>query len=702
MSQKKTITLVLFSLFLILFLIRFVHLTADPPYDLSTSGGPYGDPGGYSFNARNKTLFGSWEVDNFNMMYLSFPPHSVTYLVFRLLGIGFAQQNLVPVLFSFASLIFFFLIIRERLGNILALIGTGLLGFNYLFLMYSRIANRVMPPIFFILLGIYLLQKGKKKPLWLIGAGMSLFLALISKSVVFFAVGAVLAGYLVYVLLNTSIKEIAKRLSLLLVGALLPFIPWLFFLYIPHRDFINSFSQLNVQYLIPPKSLSLILKYFWTRPQILLHEMPVIFLLAALFSLMLLYRAVHASKKVLLVDWIFLFWFFAGFFYYAVIQQRVTRHYIPQIVPLVFLAILLAHHLFTNLNFERPRKHRLLYGLLVFLWMLFPVSMLMKAITKEFPRLFRGQIGLNLSLLILSLLMTLLLFLFLKFWTKKEKFLPAPSFKIILLILLLSASMIFQVSKYMGWALNPQFQLKEASQDFGKAFDKATLAGLWAPAVCLENEHRAHEYFQGYINDRKDFFERFNITHVFTTTAFNEDLIFERNFPQVMNRAKLLARYHIWTVEALLYDVNPVKEVAEEGLFEAELFTQKGSTPRFDSTASKKFAVLSGSKKPNYVALIISEEKYPKGNYEITFRIKKQGFYKNLSKRVARLDVVSEEIHRVLNVKDLFPKDLVHDGYQNFSLTIQLKRPLKMKLRVFAQGNGAFWVDWVRVKPLLN
>ena len=229
MSQKKTITLVLFSLFLILFLIRFVHLTADPPYDLSTSGGPYGDPGGYSFNARNKTLFGSWEVDNFNMMYLSFPPHSVTYLVFRLLGIGYAQQNLVPVLFSFASLIFFFLIIRERLGNISALIGTGLLGFNYLFLMYSRIANRVMPPIFFILLGIYLLQKGKKKPLWLIGAGMSLFLALISKSVVFFAVGAVLAGYLVYVLLNTSIKEIAKRLSLLLVGALLPFIPWLFF-----------------------------------------------------------------------------------------------------------------------------------------------------------------------------------------------------------------------------------------------------------------------------------------------------------------------------------------------------------------------------------------------------------------------------------------------------------------------------------------
>lgn len=374
MSQKKTITLVLFSLFLILFLIRFVHLTADPPYDLSTSGGPYGDPGGYSFNARNKTLFGSWEVDNFNMMYLSFPPHSVTYLVFRLLGIGYAQQNLVPVLFSFASLIFFFLIIRERLGNILALIGTGLLGFNYLFLMYSRIANRVMPPIFFILLGIYLLQKGKKKPLWLIGAGMSLFLALISKSVVFFAVGAVLAGYLVYVLLNTSIKEIAKRLSLLLVGALLPFIPWLFFLYIPNRDFINSFSQLNVQYLIPPKSLSLILKYFWTRPQILLHEMPVIFLLAALFSLMLLFRAVHNSKKVLLVDWIFLFWFFAGFLYYAVIQQRVTRHYIPQIVPLVFLAILLAHHLFTNLKFERPRKHRLLYGLLVFLWMLFPVS----------------------------------------------------------------------------------------------------------------------------------------------------------------------------------------------------------------------------------------------------------------------------------------------------------------------------------------
>ena len=197
MPGKKSVPFLAALLFTLLICVRLLLVTADPPYDLSPSGGPFGDPGGYSFNARNRALFDTWEVDGFNMMYLSFPPHIITYLSFRLLGVGFAQQNLVPVLFSMGSLILFFLILQHRFSYAWALGGTALLGLNHLFLMYSRVANRVMPPLFFILFGLYFLQKKRQHPAYLFAAGISFFLALISKSVIFYVLASIGTGYLI-------------------------------------------------------------------------------------------------------------------------------------------------------------------------------------------------------------------------------------------------------------------------------------------------------------------------------------------------------------------------------------------------------------------------------------------------------------------------------------------------------------------------
>ena len=82
MPGKKGIPLLAAFLLTLLLCIRLFLLTADPPYDLSTSGGPYGDPGGYSFNARNMVLYGTWEVDDYNMMFMSIPPHLLTFISF--------------------------------------------------------------------------------------------------------------------------------------------------------------------------------------------------------------------------------------------------------------------------------------------------------------------------------------------------------------------------------------------------------------------------------------------------------------------------------------------------------------------------------------------------------------------------------------------------------------------------------------------
>jgi len=700
MFSKKNLVFLSFALFVVLFGIRLIHLSADPPYNLSTSGGPYGDPGGYSFNARNKILFRTWEVDDYNMMYLSFPPHVATYFIFKLIGIGFSQMNLVPVLFSWLCLLFFFFILRGRFNEKYALLGTAVLGLNYLFLMYSRIANRIMPSLFFIILGIYFLQKGEKKRGWLFGSGASFILALLSKSVVFYAVGAILFGYFLFSLFNDNIKGIAKRISFIFFGSIIPFLPWFLFIYIPKYNFITSFSQLNFQYLIPPRKLSLVLKYFWTRPAIILNEMPIIAVLVAIFSLALLYMATHTPKKIHLVDWTFLIWFFVGTLYYATIQQRVTRHFIPHIIPLVFLTICLFHSLLSKSNLRDKIKPSFIFLPFAFLWMLFPASQLIKFVFKNLAIKSFSPIMLNLMLVLFSLFFSSVLFLFIRWITKKQKSILSPAQKKVLIFIFILAIFIFQGTKYLTWATHPQFQLKEASQDFGKAFKNAAFAGLWAPAVCLENKHRAYEYFPGYINDCKNFFEKFGITHVFTTTAFNEKRNFEKNFPDVMERAKLMARYHIWTTNVLLYDVNPTENTGEEGLFEAEIFTQKGSTPRFNCEASQNFAVLSRSRKENFVVLITGEKVYDKGKHEITFSIKREGKYKNTSDRIARLDVTSPEIKRVLAYKDIFPEDLSKNGYKDFILNIKLRKPLRINFRVFSTGKGSFWIDLVKIKKI--
>ncbi len=699
MSKKSTLTLLIILAFVFLLAVRLIHLAADPPYDLSASGAPYGDPGGYSFNARNKILFGTWEIDNYNMMYHNLPPHLVTYVIFKIFGIGIAQQNLVPVLFSFLALIFFFLILRKRFGDSLALLGTTLLGINYLFLMYSRVANRVAPSIFFILLAIYFLQKAEKKQGLLVAAGISFIMALISKSVVFYIIGAVLLGYLFYLLFKTNLGNTVKKYIFLLLGAVIILLPWVFFVYLPHKDFMQSFTELNVQYLIPPAKLDLVLRYFWSRPEILLQEMPIISVFAFIFSLVLLNKIIHKPGFILLPDWIFFSWFVIGSVYYAVIQQRVTRHYIPHIVPLIFLAISFIHDFFRGRNLQPYKKTRPVYLFFVFLWMLFPVSLLLKTTGKKFPKLIQGQQTLYLLLIILSFLMAAVVFYVFKAMNKKEKIPFSSSLKKGAVIVLVCASIFIQISQYLKWAINPPYQFKEISRDFGKAFDNAVFAGLWAPAITLENIHKAYEYFPGYINDDEEFFEKFSITHVFTTTAFREHINFRRNFPKIFEKANLLARYHIWIAEVLLYEVSPDKKSQQDNFLEAELFTCKGNTPRYDRKASRNFAVLSRKGESGFVVIATNNKKYSPGKYNVTFRIKKQTVRNNQEKSIIRLDVVSEDIHRLIEARQLSVENIKKE-YGNYSLQVTVHKPMSLTFRVYTKENASFWIDWIKIDKM--
>jgi 4-amino-4-deoxy-L-arabinose transferase-like glycosyltransferase len=705
MRDRKVSTLLILLLFAVLLSVRLIHLTADPPYNLSTSGGPWGDPGGYSQNARAKVLYGTWEIDGYNMMYSSYPPHLLTYAVFKVFGVGLAQQNIVPVLFSTGALAVFFLLLRLAYGLTPALLGTLLLGINYLFLMFSRIADRVMPPLFFLLLGIFFLAKGKKKTIWNLAAGISFILALISKSVVFYALGAILLGYFLHLLFHEDFKTIVRSLALLLAGALIILIPWYFFLFTPSREFTAAFAELNVKYLIPPLNGELLLRYFWIRPPILFKAMPVLAASAALFSLSILHRMIRRPRMVTLMEWIFGLWFSVGYIYYAFIQQRVTRHFIPQIVPLVFLTAALIHRLLKQRNNKLPQgeesdhsqggKTTALFGLLSFFWMLFPVSLGIKLAAERFPRLFPSNLSQNLILFGIAALLTGLLILFVRRWAIRPPVFSAGIKKAAVGLIVIGV-VIFQAFPYFNWALDPPCQIRQISRDYGNAYDQAVFAGLWAPIVSLENDHRAHEYFRGYVNSSSDFFKRFGITHVFTTTAFRENLIFAEDFPAEMSGAKLLARYHIWTTEVLLYDINPA-DMNPEGLFEAELYTAPGTMPRYDPEASGDFA-LHNLGKVGVIAEIPVSESLVAGTHQMEVRLRASG-RKNPQTPVLRIEALSPSSRRVLVRKELTASEIQGNTYGDYVFTFVTKRIRDLRLRLTVLEKGNVWIDCLKNIP---
>jgi 4-amino-4-deoxy-L-arabinose transferase-like glycosyltransferase len=707
MKKRKTQIALIVLVVLFLLSLRMIHPSADPPETLSTSGGPYGDPGGYAFHARNKILFGQWKIDEMNSpLYASPIPALLTYLSFKLFGIGFVPMNVIPILFSCLSLIFVFFILKDTLDSSLSIvvIGFSFPGLNYLFLMYSRVANRVMPMIFFLIMALFFFLKGSRKRNWYFFAGVSTFLAFMTKSVCFYIVGAFFLGFFVYLIVKWGLKKALAPFGFYFTGFLICLLFWVIFIYIPHGDEIKDISSLNVPYLIPPKNVSKMLYYFWIRPSILLERAPVISLLSGFFLLLLFFRVSQTPKKIRLIEWIMLFWIAISVVYFSIIQQRVPRHFIPQIIPMVFLSAWLIRDFLRAENLVKPTKPRFVFGMGLFFWLLFPLSRILKAILEEFPAGLSNLWIATSLLAVITFFVTLIIVFLIKQWPEDFQISLSPLIRKSAVALILLGVIFFNGRPYLAWALHPQFKLQNVSRDLGKAFDHAAISGLWAPVICLENRHRAHESYPGLVNDQKDFFEKFEITHVFASTAFNNQEInyYRRNFPEAMQRARLLAKYHIWRASQLLYELHPSPEAAmEEGLYEAETFTESQGMPRYDPQSSGKFSVRAEKRKSGFVSIISPGREIFRGRYRVTFRMKlEENPLKNVS-RIARLDVVSPDTRRLLMAKDLFADDFLADNtYQEFSLSVDLNRPLNLRFRVYSDGTVSFWIDCIRIERI--
>ncbi len=595
-SRESICILLLFLLFLSL---RIIHLSADPPDNLSLeSGGEYGDPGNYALNARNKVLFGQWQIDEFAGMYVVPVPHFVTYGSFLVFGVGIWQMNLVPLFFSALCWLGLFLL-ASRYFPRSRLLFFFLLAINYPFGIYSRINDQVMPMTFFLILAIYFFIEAWDRPKYFFLTALCLSLSFLSKEKILYFHLIVLPLSFVFILLQRGelgdIKLNLRRIAYFLSGSVPIAVLWYVFLYIPHRTVYDNLLGLNASHMVP-RSLGQAVGNWLRRPPFDFHPANAVltfllffYFLTLLFILFKKNREGTAAPGPLEI--ICSVWLVIGLGVNSLISYHPIRHYIEFSIPLLILSSIFLSQLLASFRLKTQLKNRPLFVLLSFLLIWIGVTAYSQRLFSRETFLGRPEKVLLVTAL-LALALAALLYLAIRIvFASKDIVLPKTT-AVVLAVLLIALYSFQNLKSYIQWAAQATHNLKTIGQDLGRAFPQGVFCGLLVPSLSLENRNKAHTYAPNYANDEPDFLKRQKVTHLFVGTYNNESKYYKDNHPEEWKRAKLLVRYWLWRSWFLLYEIQAEPALPlRSPFYEAEQMERDLGQPRYDPRAGNRFSV---------------------------------------------------------------------------------------------------------------
>lgn len=685
---------------------RIIHLSADPPDRISpTSCGDFGDPASYASGARNLVLFGHAKVDDLNSMYASPVGHFATYSIFRLFGPGMWQMNLQPVLFSVLLFGLLFLFARAHFPDARALFFLLLL-LNYPLIIYGRIANQAMPMTLFAVLGLFLFLRAWERPVVFFPSAISLGLSFMAKGkIVYFLLLVVPLTGLVLLILRreaASISLYVKRLGYFCAGALTVFLPWLFLVYLPGRDFIKEFAGLNAAAMFPRTSANLI-QYWLLKPSLTFYGTNRLFSLLLFFyffSLLLRVFNKKSRRPVSPLEIACSLWFVIGVAGNSVIGYRPTRHYIEMTIPMVVLASLFLKRTLSGVRADFEPKRRALFYAALFILLWVAVSSLSTVLFTEWEIIEHPYR----CLLILTGL-TMVVFgaavvLIDRILIKKGITIPRR-FAVPVVAVALAVYAFQNVFEYSGWIKNATYNLKLISRDLGKAFPGSVFCGLEAPAVSMENRNMAHIWYPNFANSRvPDFLNAMKVKYLFLGDFNKEAYPYWLTYPEVMRRARFRVRYKLWRSWFDLFEIEdaPVPEELDTGLYEAEKLERDIGLPLFDPSASNQFAVWVDSAKEG-VVLHKKLALKPGQVVEGRLYVKPEAMKREGPLLLIRL-TIGKGLHyrRYVNIYD--PEADVGRRYLAvpFKIALPLKRELVYDLKVSTLGNYSFALDRMEIR----
>ncbi len=337
-SDKRSFV---FILFMLIFIARFLFLSADPP--LNTHHHFFTDEGWKTRNARNYVLFDKWIMDNHNNIYNSPLHHLATYASFKIFGTGLIQARLVSAISGSLTIIFLYLLVKKGWNRKGAILSTCLAGFSFVFTTYHRLALQETMILFFIVLTVYFWQMGKDNKWFYIFSGFSILFAYLTKPNGIVIAPVVVALYIFENEFQTKDKAVNNKSAIIyfIMGMLPIFLLWhLFSAYL----FGVSTSSNPLIYAGNVSSSLLdsfrFIAIFPTSP--VFGQMPVLTTLSLVYILYIICSVKNSPRSFLSrmssLEFVSMSWFIIGCVFIAVMHHQPDRRYLILIPPMSILS----------------------------------------------------------------------------------------------------------------------------------------------------------------------------------------------------------------------------------------------------------------------------------------------------------------------------------------------------------------------------
>lgn len=575
-QNLKKVVLVL-CLLLVFSVIRFAFLAADAPWNLSYSAGIWTDGAHNVHAARNKILFGAWVLDAWNPTIHSPLWTYLQYGILSVIGIGYWQIRILPVLLSMFSIVLFYLSFKEYFGFKHGLVVLLLLGTSYMLIMFNRLSLFENLMFLFMAFTLFFWQRAvkQKKRVYFFLAGMSTMLVFAAKNLGVYFVAAAFAALAAFFIQDRRENGWKKSFNYAAVfsGGFIIFLAiYLLVFYIPNLDYISNLGTHWLSLTGLSSGFLSVAEKFW-RPGLLwgrLRFMPFTLAVACMYFISVLLSFFKKPFRIDVVELLVWFWFLGGIEFIGILDYTPTRYYLSVMPAVISLACLGMLKFQGNSSLDECRQWNWRFLAAVFLWCLF---ILLYALLRYPPGWLRGIGSLReasrvkqvSSCLVMSGVLTVLLGLTLS--GLKELKYGNKIYRIsknVLFLAMIFLVVVFNAKLYGSWARGRGYAVVNSSRDIGRRLPPGSLIlGNGGIPMTIENNLRsvtAPHYYE----DGKEVFYKYNVTHLFLSKYANKIGWYKKHYPEVMKYAKVIAVYRIWRHKFYLFEVNVPQERKEE------------------------------------------------------------------------------------------------------------------------------------------
>jgi 4-amino-4-deoxy-L-arabinose transferase-like glycosyltransferase len=504
--------------------MRGVFPTADPPWE-STVGIVWHDEGAWVHNARNKALFGSWTLDNWNPMYIAPVFTGLEYVSFALFGVGVWQARLVSELVGFASVLLLSLGVRRLAGREAALIAAALLATNYVYVMWNRAALMEATMAAFIVSAWYCYVRAQTTPIFGFLAAACALLAYFSKAAAIFFVAALGVEALSTLLRPTPADGAGSRAAarMTIVGfAVCGLVALACFVGPNWTDYQFYNWQMSVTRKPSYDLRSLVDRITWFP---IVHDIFTRMWFTVLVGAVATLAAVARWRSVPPAERLLVLWVGLGTFellLHDVGNERRFIFFIPALVALTAIVLGRDRRLFPVALADIPRARAAIALPLV----LYGAYVVIGALAR-LTYLYEPGPGVRLSAA-LAFTVTILLYLT---WPRLPRFLAGPQWTTAAALLVAGVVSAGQLAQFVQWAHGRTYKNVTASIELGAMLPRGTLVhGKLANGLSLENEIRpifVGREFGNYADRKQRDDVRYILTYVAPKVGYEGSVILD-------------------------------------------------------------------------------------------------------------------------------------------------------------------------------